>query len=92
MDTRPDDLLEPQRWTSFSELGLAIGKATTIQNVSRNGDALLRVWIGPTKPAADFLGGRRVVVNALAEIAAGEKEIHLFAEKQPVHVNIEVAP
>jgi hypothetical protein len=93
VDTRPDDLLEAKKWTSLSQLGLPVGKATSIQNVARgNGLARIRVWIGLVPPAVDFVGGRRLVTDALANIKAGENEIHLYAEDTATHVNIEITP
>lgn len=91
MDTRNDDKLDGRTWVTLSTLGIPVGKATSIQNVSRS-TTPVRIWIGPAKPADNFVGGRRLLVNAVADIAAGEGEIHLYAEEMAGEVNIEFKP
>lgn len=99
MNSRQDDKISTGKWTSFTELGLAaaIGKAITIQNVGRLANGTdskqpVRIWIGPSKPADAFLGGRRLLVNAVAEITLGEAEVFLLAETVDTHVNIDYVP
>lgn len=99
MNSRPDDLIKTGVWTSFTDLGLAaaIGKAISIQNVgklARGADAVqsVRIWIGPSRPAAGFIGGRRLLVNAVAEITVGEAEVFLLAETVDTSVNIDYVP